>query len=78
MQSTKPDPDEYRGRQIVVRFDGSKCIHSRHCVLDQPEVFRANAQGPWIAPDNAAVAAVVEVAYASHKQNGFRAGSPRG
>ena len=64
MQVTQPEPDEYAGQHIVVRFDAKKCIHSRHCVLDQPAVFRANVQGPWIAPDNASVAAVAEVAHA--------------
>jgi CDGSH-type Zn-finger protein/uncharacterized Fe-S cluster protein YjdI len=56
--------EEYRGKQIVVHFDGKKCIHSRHCVLERPEVFRANVQGAWIQPDNAAATAIVEVAHA--------------
>lgn len=55
--------EEYRGRGIVVRFDGMRCIHSRHCVLDQPEVFRANVSGPWIVPDNGTVEAIVRVAH---------------
>jgi CDGSH-type Zn-finger protein/uncharacterized Fe-S cluster protein YjdI len=53
---------EYRGDQVVVRFDGAKCIHSRNCVLGNPQVFVPNAEGPWIRPDNAAseeVAAIV-------------------
>ena len=54
----------YRGRRLVVRFDGKKCIHSRHCVLDQPEVFRANVAGPWIFPDSAEPQRIVEVAHA--------------
>lgn len=37
--------EEAKGAGIVVRFDGTKCIHSRHCVLDAPEVFLANVQG---------------------------------
>jgi len=55
---------EYRGQRVVVRFDGSRCIHSRHCVLGQPNVFRANTQGPWIFPDGATAEAVIEVAHA--------------
>lgn len=47
------DKQEYRGKKIVVFFDGAKCIHSRNCVLGLPDVFRANAEGPWIQPDNA-------------------------
>jgi CDGSH-type Zn-finger protein/uncharacterized Fe-S cluster protein YjdI len=54
----------YPGSNIVVRFDGTKCIHSRHCVLERPEVFRANVAGPWIFPDSAEVEAIVEVAHA--------------
>jgi CDGSH-type Zn-finger protein/uncharacterized Fe-S cluster protein YjdI len=49
---------EYRGKNVIVRFDGARCIHSRHCVLGQPEVFVANAPGPWIQPDHASLDAV--------------------
>lgn len=55
---------EYPGSTVVVRFDGAKCIHSRHCVLDQPQVFRANVPGPWIFPDSASAEAIVQVAHA--------------
>jgi CDGSH-type Zn-finger protein/uncharacterized Fe-S cluster protein YjdI len=44
--------DTYQGAKISVSFDGAKCIHSRHCVLNLPKVFIANAEGPWIQPDN--------------------------
>ncbi len=54
--------EEYRGSRIVVRFDGEKCIHSRHCVLGRPDVFVPNAQGAWIHPDRAAPEAVVGIA----------------
>ena len=54
--------EEYRGANIVVRFDGAKCIHSRHCVLEQPAVFEANVSGPWIHPD-ASPEGAVEVAH---------------
>ena len=53
---------EYAGEQITIRFDGSKCIHSRNCVLGLPEVFQANAKGPWIKPDNGAVEDLIAVA----------------
>ncbi|MEQ1502153.1 MAG: CDGSH iron-sulfur domain-containing protein [Myxococcota bacterium] len=36
-----------------MRFEGSRCIHSRNCVLTLPTVFRPNVQGPWIDPDGA-------------------------
>jgi CDGSH-type Zn-finger protein/uncharacterized Fe-S cluster protein YjdI len=50
---------EYRGRQIIIRFDTSKCIHSRHCVLGNPKVFIANAPGEWIQPDAASCEEIV-------------------
>ena len=55
--------EEYRARSIVVRFDGAKCIHSRHCVLGQPAVFQANVSGPWIHPDAASAEATIEAAH---------------
>jgi len=45
--------DEYRGRRIVVRFDGKKCIQSCNCVLGRPELSIANPTGPRIQPDSA-------------------------
>lgn len=56
--------EHYRGKQIVIRFEGRKCIHSRHCVLGRPEVFEANAAGPWIHPDLATPEAIVATALA--------------
>ena len=53
---------EYRGKNLVILFDGAKCIHSRNCVLGRPEVFIANAEGPWIQPDNASPEAVARIA----------------
>jgi len=55
--------EEYRGTSIVVRFDGAKCIHSRHCVLERPAVFEANVQGPWIHPDAASPEGSTQVAH---------------
>jgi CDGSH-type Zn-finger protein/uncharacterized Fe-S cluster protein YjdI len=55
---------EYRGGKIVVRFDGEKCIHSRNCVLDRPEVFQANVPGAWIKPDSVTPEQVVMTAMA--------------
>ena len=53
--------DTYKGTKISVVFDGPKCIHSRHCVLNLPQVFIANADGPWIQPDNTDVAELQRV-----------------
>ncbi len=55
-------PQEYAGEKITIRFDGSKCIHSRNCVLGLPNVFVANATGPWIQPDNGTVEELTAVA----------------
>lgn len=55
-------PEEYRGAKVVVRFDGRKCIHSRQCVLGLPDAFIANADGPWIRPDNASPEALAALA----------------
>ncbi|MEZ4399175.1 MAG: CDGSH iron-sulfur domain-containing protein [Kofleriaceae bacterium] len=52
-----------KGTALTIHFDGAKCIHSRGCVLNHPEVFRPNVEGEWISPDAASVAAVVEVAH---------------
>jgi CDGSH-type Zn-finger protein/uncharacterized Fe-S cluster protein YjdI len=54
---------EYRSRHVVVRFDTSRCIHSRNCVLGRPDVFIPNAPGAWIQPDNASSEAVAEIAH---------------
>lgn len=51
------------GRKAAVRFDSKLCIHARHCVLHQPEVFKANVEGPWIDPDAASPDALLEVAH---------------
>lgn len=57
------NPESVRGRAITVIFDTQRCIHSRHCVLDAPEVFQANTPGEWIRPDNAHVETLVGVAH---------------
>jgi len=46
-------PENVHGKLVVVHFDGARCIHSRHCVLDRPDVFVPNAEGEWIHPDRA-------------------------
>jgi CDGSH-type Zn-finger protein/uncharacterized Fe-S cluster protein YjdI len=55
------DVEEVRGRQVVVRFDARKCIHSRKCVLGRPDAFVPNAEGAWIRPDDAPAEAVLRV-----------------
>jgi CDGSH-type Zn-finger protein/uncharacterized Fe-S cluster protein YjdI len=43
--------EHIRGSKIDVAYEGKRCIHSRHCVLDLPQVFLANTPGEWIKPD---------------------------
>lgn len=46
------DPVEVaRGKDITIHFEGRRCIHARHCVLEAPTVFKANTPGEWIYPD---------------------------
>jgi len=52
-----------RGAKVVIRFDGRRCIHSRHCVLDRPDVFVPDVQGEWIHPDRASPDEVLELAH---------------
>lgn len=50
------------GRELTIHFEGRRCIHSRHCVLDAPSVFKANTPGEWIYPDTMPAEALVAVA----------------
>ena len=34
--------ESVRGTAVVIHFDNQRCIHSRHCVLDRPDVFVPN------------------------------------
>lgn len=43
--------DEIEAEHMTLLYDGEKCIHSRKCVTQAPEVFLANVKGPWIVPD---------------------------
>ncbi len=51
------------GARLDLVYKGKLCIHSRHCVLGQPKVFKANVQGPWIDPDACSVESLVTVAH---------------
>jgi CDGSH-type Zn-finger protein/uncharacterized Fe-S cluster protein YjdI len=56
------DIEQVRGEKATITFDGSRCIHARRCVLSQPNVFKANVEGPWIDPDAASAEALIFVA----------------
>jgi CDGSH-type Zn-finger protein/uncharacterized Fe-S cluster protein YjdI len=60
---TSDDPNVARTDGITLRFDGRRCIHSRHCVLGAPNVFLANVSGPWLHPECVSVEACVEIAH---------------
>lgn len=51
------------GKAVTILFEGRRCIHSRHCVLDAPGVFKANTPGEWIHPDAIGAEALVAVAH---------------
>lgn len=55
--------DTVRGKEVVVTFQGERCIHSRHCVLDRPDVFVPGVEGEWIHPDRATSAELLELAH---------------
>lgn len=65
-----PDPrsagdsaDVARTHDITLRFEGRRCIHSRHCVLEAPTVFLANTPGAWIHPESTTAEHCVRVAH---------------
>jgi CDGSH-type Zn-finger protein/uncharacterized Fe-S cluster protein YjdI len=55
--------EEVRGKNLLLRFEGKRCIHSRHCVLEAPDVFLANVKGPWLHPDAMRTEDLVAVAH---------------
>jgi CDGSH-type Zn-finger protein/uncharacterized Fe-S cluster protein YjdI len=54
--------EEVRGREVTIRFEAKKCIHSRNCVLGRPDVFVPNVPGEWIHPDRATPGEVAHLA----------------
>lgn len=53
-----------QGREVTIRFDARRCVHSRNCVLDHPEVYVPNVKGAWIHPDAASAEVVMHTALA--------------
>lgn len=51
------------GQSVDLVFEAKRCIHARHCVLSQPDVFKANVVGPWIDPDATTTEGLVTVAH---------------
>ncbi|HEX4340501.1 MAG TPA: ferritin-like domain-containing protein [Polyangiaceae bacterium] len=63
-ESNEDGIETVRGKHVLLHFDSNRCIHSRHCVLGAPKVFRANVKGPWLDPDATTVESFVAVAHA--------------
>ncbi|HEV7490986.1 MAG TPA: (4Fe-4S)-binding protein [Rhodanobacteraceae bacterium] len=57
------DVEVVRSKDAEVHFRGSRCIHSRNCVLGRPDVFVPNVDGEWIHPENATAEEVAELAH---------------
>lgn len=57
------DVEVVRSEEVEIRFHGKRCIHSRHCVLDRPDVFVPNVEGEWIHPEAASAEEVAEIAH---------------
>ena len=53
-----------KGRDVTIRFDASRCVHSRNCVLGHPEVYVPNVKGEWIHPDATSAEVVMHTALA--------------
>ena len=41
------DEEVVRAPGVTIRFNAGRCIHSRNCVLDRPDVFVPNVQGEY-------------------------------
>jgi len=50
-----------KGAQVTIRFNASRCVHSRNCVLSRPDVFEPNVEGEWIHPDAASPDEVIRI-----------------
>jgi len=55
----KTKPREYKGEDILVRWDKDTCIHAAECVKGLGSVFNIE-QKPWVQPDNASADSVEE------------------
>ena len=54
--------ETYTGQAVTITIHAGRCIHSRNCVLGQPDVWVANAKGGWVHPDAAPAEVVAAVA----------------
>jgi CDGSH-type Zn-finger protein/uncharacterized Fe-S cluster protein YjdI len=57
------EPEVVDTPSITIRFDGHRCVHSRHCLLEAPTAFIGNStRGHWIHPEAATVEQCVHAA----------------
>ena len=57
------EPEVVATPSITVRFDGHRCIHARHCLLEAPTAFVGNStRGAWLHPETVSVEQCVRVA----------------
>jgi CDGSH-type Zn-finger protein/uncharacterized Fe-S cluster protein YjdI len=61
-QSVSQSIDAASSKDITIRFDTSRCIHSQQCVLTAPKVFLSNVEGPWLHPEEDTVEHLVRTA----------------
>jgi len=58
------EPEVVRTPKITIHFDGHRCVHSRHCVLEAPQAFVGNStRGHWIYPEAVTVEQCVHAAH---------------
>ncbi len=62
VQSVSESADAASSKDITIRFDTSRCIHSQQCVLNAPRVFLSNVEGPWLHPEEDTVEHLVHTA----------------
>jgi len=51
----------YEGKNVIVEFDLSRCIHTGDCTRNLPAVFDTRRSGRWVHPDGAATADVARI-----------------
>jgi CDGSH-type Zn-finger protein/uncharacterized Fe-S cluster protein YjdI len=56
--------EKHESKDGILYFDGDKCIHSRNCVLNRPDVFVPNVEGDWIHPEKADAGELAAIAEA--------------
>lgn len=55
--------NDVQSKNVRIRFDSKKCIHSRACILSRPDVFVPNVKGAWIHPEMATPEEIAELAH---------------